>query len=117
MKERIEVQLNQDEQDYIEFLAVSENSHFAAYFGLIEWENFKKAINKFDIDHPLGVIGNVDAENTGFRISISDMQMAPVTISFNDQPLSSMIDFTRSGWKKFKKDVNAFKVANLRERI
>jgi len=110
---RIRVQLNQDEPDTIEFIIADENCHFAAYFGLNEWENFKKAVNKFNIDHDLGVIAEVRGEDTGLKITVSDLQMADVTIEFGSNSVNSMIDFGKIDWKKFKTDINTFKVSKV----
>ena len=112
----MEIQIVQDEPDYIECLFVAENCHFATYFGLDNWEYFKKAINSFDLNWR--TTATIDSANKELSVYI-DMQMgdkATLHVSDNKGTIQTLLGFkTKTEWKKFKADVNAFKVHSDKE--
>lgn len=102
----ITVHLNQDEPGTIEFVVVDEFCHYAAYFGLKEWSNFKDAVNNFNTK----TFAVIDAKDTGISISIDRQFGDYVTLHFDAPKIMTLIGLTRAEWKKFKIDVNSFKV-------
>ena len=106
--EAVEVHIKQEEGEpnEIELLILDNYSHLATYFTLKEWANFKKAVNSFNVEG----IKPTNSEGTRIAVTIDFQYGDDVTLHLDDNNIMTLIGFTFFNWKKFKKQVNEFKL-------